>query len=72
MAARRITRNAVLCNNCGDVIESGFRNDFVQCSCGRVAVDGGLEYLRRVYANTLDDYTELSEFEDEFASRDEK
>lgn len=59
---KRIIRNAIRCNHCGDVIESVHRHDYVQCSCGKVAVDGGREYLRRSYSGTLDDFTELSEY----------
>lgn len=57
---RKILRNAARCNHCGDVIESIYRHNFVTCSCGRVSVDGGLDYLRRC-AESPDDYTELSE-----------
>ena len=57
---RRIIRNAIQCNHCGDVIESTYRHDYKKCSCGRVAVDGGLDYLRRGYQNP-GDFTELSE-----------
>lgn len=46
------------------VIESTYRHDFVTCSCGRVSVDGGLDYLRRC-AESTDDYTDLSELESE-------
>jgi hypothetical protein len=58
----RITRNAVRCKICGDVIESKTTNECVKCSCGACTVDGGLEYLRRVGADE-DDCEELSEFE---------
>ena len=51
------------CNHCGDIIESEYRHDFVCCSCGRVAVDGGKDYLRRVF-HEEGDFTELSEEEE--------
>ena len=57
---RKIIRNAARCNHCGDVIESTYRHDFVTCSCGKVSVDGGHDYLRRC-ANSPNDYTDLSE-----------
>ena len=60
---KRIIRNAIKCNTCGDVIESTSQHDFKSCSCGRVSVDGGLDYLRRCFKDSLNDYTELSEFE---------
>lgn len=60
----KIIKNAIRCNRCGDVIESKSTHDFVTCSCGLCSVDGGHEYLRRLRQNP-DDYTELSEMEDE-------
>lgn len=42
-----ITKNAVRCKRCGDVIESKHRHDFVWCKCHSIAVDGGKDYLRR-------------------------
>ena len=60
---RRVIRNAVRCNYCGDVVESTYRHDFQTCRCGRVSVDGGHDYLRRC-ANSPDDYTDLSETEE--------
>lgn len=44
----RLTRNAIRCRKCNDVIESTFRHDFRMCSCGAVGVDGGLDYERRI------------------------
>lgn len=59
MKYRRITKNAVKCKKCGDVIESTYRHGFVTCSCGAISVDGGHDYLRRV--GDLDGYIEMSE-----------
>jgi hypothetical protein len=56
----KLTRNAVRCKRCGDVIESKSTHDAVKCSCGACAVDGGLEYLRRL--GHPDDYEELREY----------
>jgi hypothetical protein len=58
---RRIKRNAIKCNHCGDVIESTHVHDFKWCACKSIAVDGGFEYIRRV--GNLEDIMELSEFE---------
>jgi len=57
----KIIRNMIKCNNCGDIIESTHVHDFKFCSCKRVAVDGGHEYLRRCYTDGQDDFEELSE-----------
>lgn len=54
----RITRNAIRCNRCGDVIESVHVHDFKWCSCHSVAVDGGHDYLRRV--GNPEDFTDIS------------
>lgn len=34
------------CLDCGDVVESKHRHDFVGCSCGAMFLDGGLDYVR--------------------------
>lgn len=49
-----ITRNSIKCNRCGDEIESASVHDFRWCSCGTVAVDGGREYLKRLYKSPGD------------------
>ena len=54
-----IIKNAIRCNLCGDEIESKTTHDFIWCSCGACAVDGGHEYLRRCYKDKPC-YTELS------------
>ncbi|SEB22969.1 DUF7695 domain-containing protein, partial [Bacillus nitratireducens] len=43
---KKLKRNAIKCRKCGDIIESKFTHDFKYCSCGSVAIDGGLEYAR--------------------------
>jgi hypothetical protein len=59
---RKLTRNAVQCNNCGDVIESKSAHNMVWCDCGQVAVDGGLDEKRRAYGNGAS-WVELSKYE---------
>lgn len=59
---RKIKRNAIKCNPCGDVIESRSCHDLVTCSCGKCAVDGGLDYLRRI--GDEGDFEELAEYEE--------
>lgn len=59
----RILVNKIRCKKCGDIIESVYRHDFVTCSCGACAADGGKAYLRRV--GDWDDWEELSEIEEE-------
>ena len=55
----KIRRNAIRCNLCGDEIESTDRHQYVTCSCGACAVDGGHDYLRRCF-KSKDCYTDLS------------
>ena len=38
--------NRIKCKQCGDVIHSKHRHDFVSCKCGLVAVDGGDDYCK--------------------------
>ena len=55
----KILQNEVKCHSCGDNVWSAHRHDFKSCSCGKVAVDGGLDYLKRVFAEDAS-YTDLS------------
>lgn len=55
----KIISNKIKCNICGDIIESKSIHDYKKCSCGRVSVDGGKEYMKRSYKKK-DDYIELS------------
>ena len=57
----KILVNKIQCKKCKDIIESKHVHDFKWCTCKSIAVDGGLEYLRRV--GNLEDIMELSEFE---------
>ena len=56
----KIIKNAIKCKLCGDIIESTYRHDYVECKCGACAVDGGHDYLRRCFKEK-DCYIELSE-----------
>lgn len=60
----KILKNAICCNLCGDEIESTDRHDYVTCSCGACAVDGGHDYLRRSFKDK-GCYIELSVVEEE-------
>ena len=52
----KILANSIKCNHCGDHIYSAHRHDFRYCECGAVAVDGGMDYQKRVGT----DYTDTS------------
>lgn len=43
-----ILRNSARCLHCGEEIESTHRHDFKWCRCGKLGVDGGHDYIRRV------------------------
>ena len=69
---KRIIRNMIKCNHCGDVIESHTVHDFRFCSCEACAVDGGHQYLRRLYRTSAkEDFTELSVFGEPGEKEDE-
>lgn len=59
---KRIISNKAKCNKCGDIIESKFRHDWVQCKCGAIYVDGGKSYIRRGFESP-EDIEELSEYD---------
>ena len=69
----KILKNAIRCNLCGDEIESKYLNDYVLCSCGACAVDGGHDYLRRTFKDK-GAYTDLSivEHDDQQGHSDEE
>lgn len=62
MTKTRIIKNAAKCLNCNEVIESKHRHDFVTCKCGKLSVDGGHAYLRRI--GDFKNSEELSEEEE--------
>jgi hypothetical protein len=47
-------RHAIYCKNCKDVIESRTVHDFKYCSCGSVAIDGGILAGNRILGNLCD------------------
>ena len=42
------------CNNCNDVIYSRARHDFIRCTCGSIAIDGGQTDYVRIIGNPDD------------------
>lgn len=56
---KEISINAARCGICEDYIESKHRHDFVTCSCGNLAVDGGQEYLKRSFKQ--DNWVDMSQ-----------
>lgn len=66
-----IVQNKIRCLECGDVIESISVHDYRKCSCGKCAVDGGSEYLRRTFEHE-GIFEELSEFAPVFMCADKK
>lgn len=64
MIMQKIKRNRVRCECCGQIIESLSVHHFVVCKCGKCAIDGGKEYLRR-FGNYVQDFEEMSEYEED-------
>lgn len=58
MCEEYIVSNQVECLSCGDKPFSMHRHDYVSCECGKIIVDGGQAYLRRV--GDIHNYKELS------------
>ena len=56
----KILTNKARCNHCNQVIESKHTHDFVACNGMHMAVDGGKDYLRRVFFKANVDWTDLS------------
>lgn len=57
----KIKVNAVYCTLCQTYVRSHTRHDFRWCQCGNVAVDGGRDYLKRVFKDK-DGFEERSEY----------
>lgn len=53
-----ILSNQVRCLQCDDTPYSAHRHDMRWCKCGSIAVDGGMDYPRRV--GGTDGYEEMS------------
>ena len=68
MTNTQIIQNELECKKCGDIIYSAYRHDFKYCKCGSVAVDGGMDYVRRV--GKIEDIVERSMYMDEDALAD--
>ena len=41
-----ITVSCIRCSNCGDILYSRTVHDFHYCYCGRIAIDGGFDYVK--------------------------
>lgn len=63
----KLIRNRIQCKHCDDTIESFHRHDYKECRCGKVSVDGGLEYASRSFPEfPMEDHViDLSEYEQE-------
>ena len=56
-----LIRNRIKCLKCGDIIESKYTHDWVQCSCGACFVDGGHDYMR--VGGNKEDWEDMSKWE---------
>lgn len=59
----KILFNSIKCKHCKQIINSRHVHDYRPCKCGKVAVDGGLDYLKRT--GYMKDYIEASILIDE-------
>lgn len=58
----KIIHNRARCRQCNTIVESTHRHHLAFCTCGKIYVDGGRDYLRR--GGELQHIEELSEFEE--------
>jgi hypothetical protein len=59
----KLLKNSIKCNHCNDEIESKYTHNFVTCKCGKVSVDGGLDYGRTLFTE-ISDFTDTSIYDD--------
>ena len=67
---RKIIENKAQCKKCQDIIQSKSTIELKRCSCGSIAVDGGLDYIKRL--GNLDDIIELTKYEGDEIMAEEK
>lgn len=65
-----IWANQAKCLRCGDVVRSRNRHDFVSCSCGNLAVDGGSFYAKRLVRDGWDSIENQNEMYDDVSDED--
>jgi len=53
----KIILNQAQCLSCNAIITSKHRHDYVTCTCGQLAVDGGHDYCKRNFT----DYSKIHE-----------
>lgn len=53
-------RNRAKCKLCKDVVESFLKEDYVECGCGEIAVDGG-EYAFKAYAKHWENFIRIDD-----------
>ena len=56
---KELTLNCIMCLHCSDIIVSEKGDDLKWCKCGKVAIHGEMDYLRRTGV-VDEDYEELS------------
>ena len=59
----RILLNQAACTHCNKIIQSYGVHMYTNCTCGKIAVDGGYCYLKRTFEKQ-DDYIDLSIMDD--------
>jgi hypothetical protein len=68
---KKLIRSIYQCKECGDIIESKHRHDFVTCQCGNLNIDGGLDYTR-IMCDKENSWIDLSEYKEEENESKEK
>ncbi len=61
-------RNRAKCKLCGDILESFYLNDVVECSCGEITIWGGL-YELNSKANDYENFLRIDEDGNEITVR---
>jgi hypothetical protein len=49
-----MVRHAIQCKLCSDTLDSKHERDYKVCSCGKVAIDGGISDGNRIIGNPSD------------------
>ena len=64
-------KSEIACSNCGEIITSKHRHDFVICACESIFIDGGFDYCRYGYL-AAGDAAEIIFIKDKEGRKDDK
>lgn len=61
---KKLILNSAQCKHCQTILISQHGHDFKTCECGKISIDGGLDYVRQLYTGQSfeEDGTDLCKY----------